>query len=87
MMAAANGDCGQPRKFAEIEDLVVRLAGIASSPDGLWMNQIGRNLTDVVDGILKGKLLPHSRPRSVRSKPTFELLVSSSGAPFSSRRM
>jgi hypothetical protein len=30
--------------------------------DRLWMNQIGRNLTDVVDGILKGKrYLIHDR--------------------------
>jgi hypothetical protein len=38
------------------------IAGIAPSPKGLWMNQIGRNLTDVVDGILKGKrYLIHDR--------------------------
>ena len=35
---------------------------IASSPSGLWMNQIGRNLTDGVDGLLKGKrYLIHDR--------------------------
>jgi hypothetical protein len=29
---------------------------------GLWMNQIGRNLTDAVDGLLKGKrYLIHDR--------------------------
>jgi hypothetical protein len=38
----------------------VEIAGIAPSPKGLWMNQIGRNLTDVVDGILTGQALPHS---------------------------
>jgi transposase InsO family protein len=32
----------------------VEIAGIASSVNGLWMNQIGRNLTDAVEGILKG---------------------------------
>jgi hypothetical protein len=29
--------------------------GHRSESEWLWMNQIGRNLTDVVDGILKGK--------------------------------
>jgi hypothetical protein len=32
-----------------------RLLGSGSSPSGLWMNQIGRNLTDAVDGLLNGK--------------------------------
>jgi hypothetical protein len=40
----------------------VEIAGIAPSPNWLWMNQIGRNLTDAVDGILKGKrYLIHDR--------------------------
>ena len=40
----------------------MEIAGIAPSPNGLWMNQIGRNLTDVVDGILTGKrYLIHDR--------------------------
>ena len=35
---------------------------IASSPSGLWMNQIGRNLMDAVDGLLNGKrYLIHDR--------------------------
>jgi len=33
----------------------VEIVGIASSPNVLWMNQIGRNLTDTMDGLLKGK--------------------------------
>src|SRR6185503_10047406 len=33
----------------------VEIAGIATTANGLWMSQIGRNLTDTVDGILKGK--------------------------------
>jgi hypothetical protein len=33
----------------------VEIAGIAPSPNGLWMNQIGGNLTDAVDGLLTGK--------------------------------
>ena len=46
----------------ELSTRKVEIAGIASSPNGLWMNQIGRNLTDVVDGILKGqRYLIHDR--------------------------
>src|SRR5215469_11551165 len=35
--------------FIELSTREVEIAGIASSPSGLWMNQIGRNLTDAVD--------------------------------------
>ena len=48
----------------------IHIAGIASEPDGAWMNQIGRNLTDVGDGFLKGKrFLIHDRD------PRFTLAV------------
>ena len=48
--------------FLELSTRKVEIAGIASSPNGLWMNQIGRNITDVVDGLLKGKrYLIHDR--------------------------
>jgi transposase InsO family protein len=48
--------------FMELSTRKVEIAGIASSPNGLWMNQIGRNLTDTVDGLLKGKrYLVHDR--------------------------
>jgi putative transposase len=48
--------------FMELSTRKVEIAGIASSPNGLWMNQIGRNLTDSVDGLLKGKrYLIHDR--------------------------
>jgi len=33
----------------------VEIAGPASVVNGLWMSQIGRNVTDVVDAILHGK--------------------------------
>ena len=39
-------------------DLATRrdeIAGIARMANGLWMSQIGRSLTDAVDGILNGK--------------------------------
>ena len=40
----------------------VEIAGIAATVNGLWMVQIGRNLTDSVDGILSGKrYLIHDR--------------------------
>jgi transposase InsO family protein len=48
--------------FMELSTRKVEIAGIASSPSGLWMNQIGRNLTDAVDGLLHGKrYLIHDR--------------------------
>ena len=33
----------------------VEIAGIAAYVNGPWMDQIGRSLTDSVDGILNGK--------------------------------
>lgn len=36
----------------------VQIAAIAPMANGLWMSQVGRNLTDGVDGILKGKRYP-----------------------------
>jgi len=32
----------------------VEIAGITSEPDGAWMTQLGRNLTDPGDGFLRG---------------------------------
>ena len=40
----------------------VQIGGIANKPDGLWMGQIARNLTDAVDGLFLGKrYLIHDR--------------------------
>src|SRR6266478_6177726 len=40
----------------------VEIGGVASRVNGLWMTQIARNLTDDVDGFLKGKrYLIHDR--------------------------
>jgi putative transposase len=48
--------------FMELSTRRVEIAGIASHADGLWMSQIGRNLTDCVEGPLKGKrYLIHDR--------------------------
>ena len=41
--------------FIELSTRKVEIAGIAAAATGLWIGQIGRNLTDAVDGILKGK--------------------------------
>ncbi len=48
--------------FIELSTRKVQIASIASAADGVWMSQIGRNLTDAVDGILNGKrYLIHDR--------------------------
>ncbi|MFT4550138.1 MAG: putative transposase [Verrucomicrobiales bacterium] len=40
----------------------VHIAGILPEPNGLWMKQVGRNLTDCVDGFLSGyRYLIHDR--------------------------
>ena len=39
----------------EFETRAVHIAGIVHQPDGAWMMQVGRNLTDAVDGFLLGK--------------------------------
>jgi transposase InsO family protein len=48
--------------FIELSTRKVDIAGIGVVTNGLWMSQIGRNITDAVDGILKGKrYLIHDR--------------------------
>jgi putative transposase len=48
--------------FLDLSTRRVEIAGIAPVANGLWMGQIGRNLTDAVDGILTGKrYLIHDR--------------------------
>ena len=48
--------------FIELSTRRVEIAGIAATVNGLWMDQIGRNLTDSMDGILNGKrYLIHDR--------------------------
>ena len=48
--------------FIELSTRKVQIAGTASHANGLWMSQIGRNLTDAVDSIVKGKrYLIHDR--------------------------
>jgi hypothetical protein len=48
--------------FIDLSTRRVEIAGIASHANGLWMSQIGRNVTDAEDGILNGKrYLIHDR--------------------------
>jgi putative transposase len=48
--------------FIELSTRKVEVAGIAGTVNGFWMDQIGRNLTDSMDGILNGKrYLIHDR--------------------------
>ena len=48
--------------FMELSTRRVEVGGIASQANGLWMMQIGRNLTDGVDGFFEGKrYLIHDR--------------------------
>jgi len=48
--------------FIELSTRRVQIAGTSAQPDGAWMSQIARNLTDAVDGLLKDKrYLIHDR--------------------------
>src|SRR5437762_4426241 len=48
--------------FMDVSTRRVQIGGIANKPDGLWMSQIARNLTDAVDGFFLGKrYLIHDR--------------------------
>jgi len=48
--------------FMELATRRVEVAGIAREANGLWMEQIGRHLTDADAGILRGKkYLIHDR--------------------------
>lgn len=41
--------------FMDLSTRRIEIAGISAIANGFWMNQIARNLTDAVDGLLKGK--------------------------------
>ena len=46
----------------EVQTRAVHIAGIRVDPDGEWMKQMARNLTDCVDGfLLNAKYLIHDR--------------------------
>jgi putative transposase len=65
--------------FMELSTRKVEIAGVATSADGMWMSQIGRNLSDAVDGTLHGKrYLVHELPAGYidRSALSVSLLLS-----------
>jgi putative transposase len=48
--------------FLDLSTRKIEIVGIASRANGLWMSQVGRQVTDAVDGILDGKrFLIHDR--------------------------
>jgi putative transposase len=48
--------------FMELSTRRIEVAGIASAANGLWMSQIARNISDTVDGLVRGKCyLIHDR--------------------------
>lgn len=48
--------------FLELSTRKVEVAGIAPTPNKLWMDQVARKLCDAVDGLLQGKrYLTHDR--------------------------
>jgi transposase InsO family protein len=48
--------------FMDLSTRRVEIAGFSAIANGFWMSQIARNLTDAVDGLLKGKrYLIHDR--------------------------
>jgi putative transposase len=48
--------------FIDLATRKVEIAGVVSVANGLWMSQIGRNVTDAVEGVLRGKrYLIHDR--------------------------
>ena len=45
----------------------VEIAGIGSEPDGAWVTECGRQITDPIEGCLRGKsLLRHDRGQAVQ---------------------
>ena len=48
--------------FIDLATRTVEIAGVASVANGLWMSQIGRNVPDAMEGVLRGKrYLIHDR--------------------------
>ena len=63
----------------ELSTRRVTIAGVAADPNGSWMNQVARNLTDCFDGFLLGKrFLIHDRDPLYTAQFTMTL----ASAPF-----
>jgi putative transposase len=63
----------------EIATRRVHFAGCTPNPDGPWMQQIARNLTDVEDGFLQGKRYV-LMDRDGKFSPAFQEILKSEGA-------
>ena len=65
----------------ELSTRMVEIAGITVNPTGAWMKQVGRNLTDEVDGFLRDKryLILDNDPLFTEA---FEKLLGDSGVKF-----
>jgi transposase InsO family protein len=62
----------------ELSTRAVEIAGIVPEPNGEWMKQIARNLTDAFGGILRGKRnLIHDR--SPVFTPAFDAILRAAG--------
>jgi hypothetical protein len=56
----------------------IHIAGISAHPDGVWMEQLSRNLTDPIDGFLRCcKMLLHDRDPLFTRR--FDSILSSAG--------
>jgi transposase InsO family protein len=64
--------------FIDLASRRVEIGGIKANPDGAWMKQVARNLTDCENGFLKNtKYLVHDRDPLYTK--TFDAFVESSG--------
>ena len=53
----------------DIATRCVCIGGITSDPNGEWMKQVARNLTDMWDGFLLGKRYPSCPKTQTNSRP------------------
>ncbi|HEY1214669.1 MAG TPA: integrase core domain-containing protein [Bryobacteraceae bacterium] len=64
--------------FLDLSTRKVEIVGIASRANGLWISQVGRQVTDTVDGVLDGKrFLIHDRDPLFTAK--FQDILASAG--------
>jgi hypothetical protein len=52
--------------FLELSTRRVEIAGILAAANGLWMSQIAGNLTDSLDGLLSGPVVPNLNAHAER---------------------
>ncbi|MBA3774833.1 MAG: hypothetical protein H0X11_00075, partial [Betaproteobacteria bacterium] len=61
-----------------LADRLVHIAGIATNPTETWMLQVGRNLTDAIDGALSAKRYL-ILDRDTKYSAAFRKIISESG--------